>query len=551
MVFSRSRSLFLVASLLAASGHALDQPSVKLDDAVFTGTISGNVSKFLGIHYAKPPVNDLRLRAPVPSDPYSGKSTVNTFGAACPQQAIQFPLPAGFESTVANFLINGIYQGDNPSSEDCLTVNVVVPYGTPPDAKLPVAVWIFGGGFMDGSPNSYDGGVIVQRSIDLGEPVVYVSLNYRLSAFGFLSSKEVQDAGVANLGLQDQRQALRWVQKYISAFGGDPSRVVIWGQSAGSMSTATQMLLNGGDTEGLFHGAFMQSGSPLPVANVTRGQVHYDAIVAQTNCTGSADTLACLRGVPYATFKAAADAAPGLLSSDGVIPTFLPRPDGQFLVDVPQKLVVSGQVANIPIVSGDCDDEGTVFALMAVGNITTDDELRAYLGARFLLPNISSADLDQLLALYPVDPSAGSPFDTGSANAISPQYKRVAALNGDIVFQSPRRFFLSQRADKQPVWSFLSKRQKTTPIIGAEHGSDLSGNMYAPGDMTDFLIHFVNHLDPNGANGSVTPAWPRYTPESPQLMTFVDGATPLVISEDTFRADAIALVQELSLKYLL
>lgn len=82
------------------------------------------------------------------------------------------------------------------------------------------------------------------------------------------------------------------------------------------MSTGTQMLLNGGDTEGLFHGAFMESGSPLPVANLTRGQVHYDAIVAQTNCTGSADTLACLRGVPYATLKAAADAAPGLLSSD-------------------------------------------------------------------------------------------------------------------------------------------------------------------------------------------------------------------------------------------
>lgn len=119
----------------------------------------------------------------------------------------------------------------------------------------------------------------------------------------------------------------------------------------------------------------------------------------------------------------------------------------------------------------------------------------------------------------------------------------------------------------------VSKRQKTTPIIGAvrvfrisgaqrtltwprvflsqSHGSDLAGNMYAPGDMTDFLIRFVNHLDPNGANGSATPAWPRYTPESPQLMTFVDGATPLVISEDTFRTDAIALVQELSLKYLL
>lgn len=84
----------------------------------------------------------------------------------------------------------------------------------------------------------------------------------------------------------------------------------------------------------------------------------------------------------------------------------------------------------------------------------TEDELRAYITAPFLLPNISSTELDQLLALYPANVSAGSPFDTGSANAVSPQYKRIAALHGDLVFQGPRRFFLQQRAGKQPVWAF-------------------------------------------------------------------------------------------------
>ncbi|KAI0823983.1 Alpha/Beta hydrolase protein [Trametes gibbosa] len=403
---------------------------------------------------------------------------------------------------------------------------------------------------MDGSPTSYDGSVIVQRSIEIGQPVVYVSMNYRLSAFGFLNSEEVRDAGVANLGLRDQRQALRWVQKYISAFGGDPSRVVLWGQSAGSISTATQLLVNGGETEGLFHGAFMQSGSPLPVGDgLARGKLHFASIVEQTGCADAADALECLRSVPYGLFKQAVDNTPGLASPQSLISTYLPRPDGTFLADVPQKLVEAGKVANIPIVSGDCDDEGTLTALL-VSNVTTEDQLRAYIAAPFLLPNISSTELDQLLSLYPANVSAGSPFDTGSSNAVSPQYKRIAALQGDIVFQGPRRFFLQHRADKQPVWAFLSKRDKGLPIVGSTHGSDIVGNMYAPGDLTDFLINFVNYLDPNGKSGSAL-AWPRYKPDSPQLLTLLDGQTPQVISEDTYRQDAIALVQKLSLEYLL
>ncbi|KAI0763539.1 carotenoid ester lipase precursor [Trametes elegans] len=543
----RLRSVVLSLSTLATAVHAQGIPSVQLDNGVFTGTTTGNVSKFLSIPYAQPPVGDLRLRLPVANDAYNGTYNATAFGAACPQQPGTLPLPPGLGNDILQGLLNASQQGSTLSSEDCLTINVVVPAGTPPGAKLPVAVWIYGGGFMTGDASPYDGGVIVQRSIDLREPVVYVSLNYRLSAFGFLSSEEIRKAGVANLGLHDQRQALRWIQKYISAFGGDPSRVIIWGESAGSISAALHMLWNGGDTEGLFHGAFMQSGSPLPLGNSLRGQANYDSIVAQTGCGDAPDMLQCLRGVPYDKFKRAVDQTPGLLLPESLMSTYFPRPDKSSLPDVSQKLLLAGKVANIPIVSGDCDDEGTVTALL-VTNFTTEDQLRAYITAPYLFPNISSGELDQLLEAYPDTVAEGSPYGTGEENALTPQYKRIASLQGDLVFQGPRRLFLKTLADRQPVWSFLSKRGKSTAIIGSAHTSDVFLNVYAPADMTDFLINFVNHLDPNGQNGSKI-AWPRYTKESPQLMTFLDGSEPLSITEDNYREESIALVQKLSLEH--
>ncbi|KAG6850679.1 hypothetical protein C0991_010169, partial [Blastosporella zonata] len=135
-----------------------------------------------------------------------------------------------------------------------------------------------------------------------------------LSGFGFLASKEVHEAGVGNLGLQDQREALRWVQKYISSFGGDPSKVTIWGDSAGAISVSMHMLTNDGDAEGLFRAAFMQSGSFIPVGGFENGQRYYDKIVSESGCSSSEDTLECLREVPYEALKKAIDKSPGVFA---------------------------------------------------------------------------------------------------------------------------------------------------------------------------------------------------------------------------------------------
>jgi carboxylesterase type B len=133
-------------------------------------------------------------------------------------------------------------------SEDCLYLNVVRPAGIDNTADLPVAVWIHGGGLVEGGAGDrrYNLSFVVEQSVYLGTPMIGVSINYRLSAFGFLNGKEVIDAGVANIGFRDQRLALQWVQENIGAFGGSPDKVTIWGESAGAESVTAQMLAYNG-----------------------------------------------------------------------------------------------------------------------------------------------------------------------------------------------------------------------------------------------------------------------------------------------------------------
>jgi len=455
------------------------------------------------------------------------------------------------------------------NSEDCLSVNVVKPKTAKPGDKLPVIAWIFGGGFEVGMTSSFDGGIIVNRSIAIDEPIIFVSMNYRLAAWGFLSSQEVKDAGVGNLGLEDQRLAFRWIQQHIEAFGGDPTKVTIWGESAGAISVALQMLTNGGDTEGLFRGGFMQSGGPLPVGDITGGQPFYDALVQNTGCSGSADTLECMRGISEDTMQAAVNMSLPFTSFKTLDETWQPRADDRFLKDHPEKLVQQGSVADIAFITGNNDDEGTLFTL-ALLNLTTDAEVKNYWLTNYF-PNANSSVIDEFGALYPEDPTQGSPFDTGTANAVTPEFKRLAAFQGDVVFQAPRRFFIQARAAQQPIWSFcwpssfictpashtrsmsVNKRLKDTPTIGSSHGSDLVQNISGHAELQDYLINFVNFLDPNKkVDASLQDPriinWPQYDDKTVPLLTILDGAVPLNITRDDYREDAINFMTEVSLE---
>jgi carboxylesterase type B len=159
-------------------------------------------------------------------------------------------------------------------SEDCLYLNVIRPSNSSKKHRggLPVAVWIYGGGFSQGSgvDTRYNLSFIVQESVNLGQPMLGITLNYRLSAWGFLQGDQVRGSGDTNIGLRDQRLALQWIQENIASFGGDPEQVTIWGQSAGAGSVGMHIMAYNGRDDKLFRSAIMESGSPVAISDPDR-----------------------------------------------------------------------------------------------------------------------------------------------------------------------------------------------------------------------------------------------------------------------------------------
>ncbi|KAL7280942.1 hypothetical protein ACG7TL_005891 [Trametes sanguinea] len=539
----------LYSAAIISNVSATPGPTVKLDRATVLGITDSTTGtdQYLGIPFAQPPVGQLRLQLPQPVPPYTTTLNATTFGNQCFQAnmtAPRLPSDLNLPPEISQFLDGSLGAPAPPQSEDCLNINVVVPAGTKPGAKLPVAAWIYGGAYQVGSDASFTsmGAGIVNRSVELGQPLMFISMNYRLGVFGFLGGSEVQKAGVGNLGLQDQREALRWIQKYISAFGGDPAKVTIWGESAGSQSVAYQMVTNGGNTEGLFRAGWMESGAVEAVGSITKLQPTFDFIASEVGCASSSDVLSCLRGVPATDLKAAADKTPTVYTYQGLNTPWFPHADGKFLTEDPYQLVLKRVAADVPFVIGNCEDEGTLFSLASL-NVTTDEEFAKFIKKGYF-PTASEDAMDLLMHYYPSDPAAGSPFETGDAYAFTPEYKRIAAFQGDFVFESARRFFLHHLSARQKAWSFMSKRSQVKGL-GATHSTDLQ-DVFGGGDMADFLIRFVNTLDPNGGPEI---NWPVYSPEAPQLLAFVDGEQPLEIISDTFRKEAMEYLMFLGLVY--
>ncbi|TDL14970.1 sterol esterase [Rickenella mellea] len=549
-MFSSPLALVLcfASNVLAVPVENAAAPTVILPYGRFQGVSSGGLTSFLGMPFARPPVGNLRFAPPRPPIQFSGVRQATSFGNACPQQATTLPSFGKRQSLSV--------------SEDCLFVNVVAPTSIPRGKLLPVVFWIYGGGFEDGDTSENQGDTLVNRSIALGEPIVYVSANYRINAFGFLGGKEVKAAGIGNAGLRDQRFAMEWVQQHVIAFGGDPTKVTIWGESAGAISVGLQMVVNDGFTGGLFRGAFMESGSPLFLSDIiTSGQEPYDQLVGNTGCSNASDTLACLRSVSADALMAAVNESPNIFSFQSTKLAWMPSVDGVFLTRNAQDLVAQGLYARVPFVTGDCDDEGTIFSLSTL-NLTTSDELLDYIHSNYL-PNATNADIAAIAQAYPDDVTQGSPFDTGTANAITPEFKRLSAIQGDLIFQGPRRFFLRAASKTQNAWSFLFKRGKVVNApLGALHGSDLPeflGTSNTGFLGTDALVNFVNHLNPNAPKQRSTNTtsllsginWLQWgsSAGAPPLLTFLDPAPTVTITPDTYRVDAMNLLIKLAREF--
>ncbi|XP_044792198.1 acetylcholinesterase isoform X6 [Bubalus bubalis] len=293
----------------------------------------GPVSAFLGIPFAEPPVGPRRFLPPEPKRPWPGVLNATAFQSVCYQYVDT--LYPGFEGTE-------MWNPNRELSEDCLYLNVWTPYPRP-SSPTPVLVWIYGGGFYSGasSLDVYDGRFLTQA-----EGTVLVSMNYRVGAFGFLALPGSREAP-GNVGLLDQRLALQWVQENVAAFGGDPTSVTLFGESAGAASVGMHLLSP--PSRGLFHRAVLQSGAPNgPWATVGVGEARRRAtlLARLVGCppggAGGNDTelVACLRARPAQDLV---DHEWRVLPQESVFRfSFVPVVDGDFLSDTPEALINAG-----------------------------------------------------------------------------------------------------------------------------------------------------------------------------------------------------------------
>ena len=310
---------------------------------------------------------------------------------------------------------------------------------------------------------------IVQQSVLNNKPIIGISINYRMAAFGFLSSKEVNSAGAQNLGLRDQRLAMQWVNKHISSFGGDPAKVTIWGESAGAYSVGDHILAYDGKTSGLFRAAILESGGPTgaPLNGTDWYQDMYDNITTSVGCANSSDTLQCLRDVPFE--KIAPFGYQGLEWFHVI--------DGSFLRRYAQQSLSQGKFAKIPLILGTNTDEG-----FGVNGVNTDEEAVNQIvhSKRW---NVEEPEARKILELYPNDPTLGEPYGWGNRTwpQFGLQYKRYQSIATDLVMYAPRRL-LAQSMSKsvEQVWSYrwdAPKFNSTPTTIGVNHFSEVSTAM--------------------------------------------------------------------------
>ncbi|AEG50936.1 Carboxylesterase [Sphingobium chlorophenolicum L-1] len=343
-------SLFGCGLAIANSGHD-EKPHVTIAAGRLQGVTEDGVTSFKGIPFAAPPVGALRWRAPQPVPAWSGVRDASNYGNDCMQ------LPVANDAAPLGM----------PPAEDCLYLNVWKPAGE--QRPLPVLVWIYGGGFLNGgaSPPTYSGAALAKRGI------MMVSFNYRIGRFGTfahpLLTKSDEDNGlVGNYGFMDQIAALKWVQGNIAKFGGDPANVTIIGESAGGMSVNT--LLTSPMAKGLFTRAVIQSGGDGSTMEAQGSLSQAEEIgVAFARSKGIAETdpkaLEKLRALP------AEEVLDGLnmlaLFQSGPRNFSSPFPDGKIAIDIRQAYK-SGNFSHVPVMIGaTSDDIGGKTGYMAVG----------------------------------------------------------------------------------------------------------------------------------------------------------------------------------------
>ncbi|PSN73298.1 alpha/beta-hydrolase [Corynespora cassiicola Philippines] len=561
--FNKMRSLSLIPLIALVSAS----PVVNITNGLIIGNTSNAVDSFYGIPYAEPPIGNLRLRRPQPLSKPLGTFNATVLPRACPQKTLAGDLPILEDFPEVVQAVYSAYLIPLPDvGEDCLTLNVQRPADITADAKLPVLFWIFGGAFESGSTFLSDYGQFIGRANELGEPVIIVAANYRHNTFGFLGGKELKAEGNTNLGLRDQRLALEWVQENIAAFGGDPGRVTIWGQSAGASSVYDHLSINGGNYTSertgkpLFHAGIMDSGTSFPANPIDSptAQAQYDFIVSAVSCETTSkfnSSVDCLRSVPYEDLVNATEKISYLYGPEGFHLNYVPRPDDSDVFYTSSNFEPGNPIADVPLIVGFQEDEATVFVATA-DQVTNDAALVSMLQEQF--HDVPRSKLERFVSYYHGDEETGAPFRTNASEEAYPNSKINSAVVSDIFFIFRARGFLASVTElsshstyKSPVWAYQASYNHGFPRIGSFHGSSvyllIFGSFVGTGD---FDVPFNNTVGrysrfaregiPSSPVGGLQ--WPKYGEKRELLLFEADGET---IISNTFRGESYRYFQKI------
>ncbi|TDL19530.1 alpha/beta-hydrolase [Rickenella mellea] len=488
---------------------ALSQPSTAMDPthtathvidtgyAKYLGNFTAPFSVgYLGVPYAEPPVGDLRFRAPVPLDTQKLRDNKHLVNA----------------TSYPNFCVQGSLGGGvagGAGTEDCLKVNIYAPVNSTSKSKLPVLVYIHGGGFLIGNPRVWP----FEYWINQSPNVVIVSVYYRLDSFGFLAHPSFRDGSVGDLnaGFLDQTEALRWVKRYIAAFGGDPGQVTINGQSAGASSVELHLVANEGQS--LFSGAIAQSVYRGPIPSPEQQVPLFNFVAQQAGCNVSAQistVLACLRKAPISALAQAQD----LAGSETANPIFnrynifQPVIDGKIFTEHPTDLLVQGKFARVPIMAGSTSNE-------TVGGSDVQSILTFY------FPQLTARDLTEFNKIY-------IPSDFSS------EQQRVNTASGEAIFRCGREILGNAGRKFTKAWTYRYNQPNPTlaPPGDTEHAAEnwmmFLGSNFGPNgtgvftglnnvetafsqELIGYWLSFVRASDPNRFKLARSPIWPDFS----------------------------------------
>ena len=522
------RNLALAAVVIAASAATADprRPVVSTSDGPVRGISSGGIDRFLGIPYAAAPVGNLRWRPPQPHGRWHGVREATAFANHCSQ----FASPFGLAST----------------TEDCLYLNVFKPARGDDDneqgdeqgddggdegheGRLPVMVWIHGGALVVGESDDYDPVRLLRHG------VVVVTINYRLGAFGFLAHPALTAESPAhasgNYGLMDQQAALQWVRRNIRSFGGDPSRVTIFGESAGGLSVHSH--LASPLSAGLFHRAIVESGAySLTQPSLSQAEALGEVVATLVGCTNQ--TAACLRAQSVESLLAAFARLP--------VPTTLPDVEGLVLTQSIGASFTSGQFNHVPVIEGSNHDEWRLFVALdydlVSGPLTPDQYIEAIMATL----GVDQPTAEFFATVYPV------------ANYPSTDLA-LAAMGTDAIFACNSRKSARLLSQYVPTFAYeFNDENAPQPFLppvsfpyASAHASEiqyllnLRHTVPAP-DLTAeqrrlaraMVTYWTNFARTGSPNWFGEPFWPAYESASDEMQSLVP---PVPETETGFAVD--------------